>query len=138
MNKQTIIINNISTDSDALTKFISSYISTQNIPEIIFDDLRLATEEIFINIVNYAHPTNETHTITIELWHTKSSLNICFIDTGCAFNPIVDCTPSIDTNDHCEGGMGIHLIKSLTDKQDYNRIDKRNVFTVTKHYTNQY
>ena len=137
MNKQKLIINNISTDSNALSKFIGRYISEQNIPEIIFDDVRLATEEIFINIVNYAYPENETHKITIEFWHSENSINICFIDTGVAFNPLVDCMSSIETDDHCDGGMGIHLIKSLTDSQQYNRIDERNVFTVTKHYTKQ-
>jgi anti-sigma regulatory factor (Ser/Thr protein kinase) len=50
---------------------------------------------------------------------------------------LTDCSSNLDTNDHCNGGMGIPLIKSLTDKQKYIRIDKRNVFTVTKHYTNQ-
>jgi len=137
MNKQKLIINNISTDSDVLSKFIGCYISEQNIPEIILDDVRLAIEEIFINIVNYAYPKNETHKITIELWHSENNINICFIDTGVAFNPLVDHIPSIETDDYCDGGMGIHLIKSLTDSQQYNRIDERNVFTVTKHYTIQ-
>ncbi|VAW53404.1 hypothetical protein MNBD_GAMMA05-349 [hydrothermal vent metagenome] len=137
MNKQKIIIDNSSADSDALTKFIGSYTSAQNIPEILLKDLRLVSEEIFINIVNYAYPENETHKITIELWHTENSINITFIDTGRAFNPLVGCTPSIETDDHCEGGMGIHLIKSLTDNQKYNRINERNIFTITKHYTIQ-
>jgi len=137
MNKQKIFINNTSTDSDLLMKFIRHYINKQNIPDIIFNDLRLAGEEIFINIVNYAYPENETHKINIEIDHAENSVNLTFIDTGRAFNPLVDCTSSITTDDHCEGGMGIPLIKSLTDNQQYHRIDERNVFTVTKYYTIQ-
>jgi len=135
MNKQKIIMKNISTDSDVLSKFISNYVSEENIPDIIFDDLRLASEEIFINIVNYAYPPDKTHKVTIEIWHTENCLNLCFIDAGQAFNPLADCRSDITKNDPCEGGMGIHLIESLTDNQAYDRIDGHNVFTVTKHYT---
>ena len=135
MNKQSIIINNLSTDSAALSKFIRHYISEENIPDTLLDDLHLATEETFINIVNYAYPPDETHKIIIEIWHSENSIDISFIDAGRAFNPLVDCTSDIETDDLSKGGMGIHLIKSLTDNQQYNRIDERNVFTVTKHYT---
>ena len=135
MNKKTIILNNTSTENDALTKFIRNYIHTENIPENIFDDLRLACEEIFINIINHAHSLDETEKITVEIRHSEKSLIASFIDTGPTFNPLVDCTSDTTTNDPCEGGMGIHLIKSLTDQQEYNRIDKCNVFTITKHYT---
>jgi anti-sigma regulatory factor (Ser/Thr protein kinase) len=137
MNKQQLIINNSSTECETLSKALSSYINTQDIPDEILHDLRLVTEETFINIVNYAYPPEETHEVTIELSHSDNRINITFIDAGKAFNPLTDCTASIDTDDHCDGGMGIHLIKSLTDKQEYNRIEERNVFTVTKHYTNQ-
>ena len=137
MNKQKTIINNTSTDSDLLTEFIHHYINTQNIPDIIFNDLRLAGEEIFINLVNYAYPPNETHKIAIEIYHSKNCVNLTFIDTGRVFNPLVDYTSSITTDDHCEGGMGIPLIISLTDNQQYHRIDERNIFTVTKYYTIQ-
>ena len=33
-----------------------------------------------------------------------------------------------------EGGMGIVLVKSLTDEQNYRRDGDHNVFTVTKNY----
>ena len=137
MNKQIVVVNNHSTESEILFEVLSTYISTQNIPDEILNDLRLVTEETFINIVNYAYPVKETHEVTIEFSHSGNRINITFIDSGRAFNPLSDCIPSIDSNDHCDGGMGIHLIKSLTDQQEYNRIEERNVFTVTKHYTNQ-
>jgi anti-sigma regulatory factor (Ser/Thr protein kinase) len=137
MNKQKIVINNSSAECKSLHEALNSFINKQNIPDDILHDLRLVTEETFINIVNYAYPPDETHNITIVLSHSYNCLDITFIDAGKAFNPLSDCVASIDTDDHCDGGMGIHLIKSLTDQQEYNRIEERNVFTVTKHYTNQ-
>jgi anti-sigma regulatory factor (Ser/Thr protein kinase) len=137
MNKKKIVIHNHSTESKVLFEVLSTYIRTQNIPDEILNDLRLVTEETFINIVSYAYPTEETHEVTVEFSHSNSCIDITFIDSGRAFNPLVDCTTSLDTDNNCDGGMGIHLIKSLTDQQEYNRIEERNVFTVTKHYTNQ-
>ena len=137
MNKQKIIISNRSAESAMLTEFLRKYISTQNIPDKIFDDLRLAVEETFINIVNYAYPPEGLHKVTIALSHSANSIDITFTDTGRAFNPLTDCAATIDTRDRCGGGAGIHLIKSLTDQQEYRRIEKRNVFTVSKHFIDQ-
>ena len=118
----------------ALAEFLHKYISTQNIPGKILDDLRLAAEETFINIVNYVYPPDENHNVTVELSHSANSINITFTDTGHAFDPLTNFSARIDTGERCKGGVGIHLIKSLTDQQEYRRIDKRNVFTLSKHY----
>jgi anti-sigma regulatory factor (Ser/Thr protein kinase) len=134
MNKQKIVVSNRSVESVTLAKFLRKYISTQNIPNKILDDLRLAAEEAFINIVNYAFPPEEVHKVTIELSHSSNSIDITFTDTGRAFDPLTDCTARIDSGDRCKGGMGIHLIKSLTDQQEYRRIENRNIFTISKLY----
>jgi len=135
MNKRQIIVKNHITESKALTRFLHDYIDEHNIPHAVFNDFHLASEEIFINIVNYAYPEKSSQNITIELNHSTTDITIIFTDTGYAFNPLTDCTTSIDSNDYGNGGMGIHLIKSLTNQQTYHRIEKHNVFTVTKHYT---
>lgn len=134
MIKQIVAVTNRSAESVKLAECLREYVHTQNIPDEIFDDLRLAAEEIFINIVNYAYPREELHGVTVVFSHTANSMDITFTDAGRAFNPLTDYAAAIDTHDCCEGGMGIHLIKSLTDQQEYNRIEKRNVFTVSKYY----
>ena len=135
MNKQKIIVNNTTTESKALSDFLSEYIRSNNIPTEILDDLRLVAEEAFANIANYAYPAEETQAVSIEIGHSSNAVSITFIDTGHPFNPLTVCKASIETGDHCDGGMGIHIIKSLTDQQEYNRIKKRNVFTIIKNYT---
>lgn len=123
------------TDCEKLADFLSRHIKSKNANGDIYNDLRLASEEIFANIVCYAHADNKPHPIYVELSQTENTISITFIDTGIAFNPLLDDNIKIDGKDYSEGGMGIQLIMSLTDKQEYNRIDDRNVFTVTKFYT---
>ncbi|MDX2505531.1 MAG: ATP-binding protein [Gammaproteobacteria bacterium] len=135
LNRQTISLQNKISDSGKLSDFLTEYAKTFEISDEIYHDLRLVIEEAFVNIASYAYAKEDHQTVTIELSHTSNEISITFTDTGIAFNPLTDPAESKCTDDQCEGGMGIHLIKSLTDQQKYNRIKQRNVFTVTKHYT---
>jgi len=134
MNKQEIVVSNHASESVVLAEFLRNYMNEQNLPDAIFDDLRLAAEEAFINIVDYAYPSEELQKVAMTLCHSAGSIDVTFTDTGRVFNPLADFAPSLSKEDCCDGGMGIHLIKSLTDQQEYNRIGERNVFTVSKRY----
>ena len=142
-NSKSIIVHNTLADCDKvahfLTSYLASYIDTIDASDELQNELRLVVEETFVNIASYAFPDRGTHSISIELQSHSSEagneISVTFTDSGITFNPLTDCNVDLDTDDHCEGGMGIHLIKSLTDRQQYDRIEQRNVFTVTKHYT---
>lgn len=133
--RQIITIQSKLSNCSKLSEFLSEYIKSNNIPDEIYNDLRLVVEEAFVNIASYAYSNDGPNTVVIELSNTIDSLSITFTDSGIAFDPLVDCNTNIETDDHCEGSMGIHIIKSLTDHQEYKRDQQHNVFTVTKHYT---
>ena len=134
-DNQSITLQNRKPDCEKLFAHLIDYFRTHAIPDSVHGDLRLIVEEIFINIASYAHPHGETKPVTIDFNSNTDSISITFTDSGIAFNPIHNCNKNIEQDDHCEGGMGIHLIMSLTDQQEYNRINQQNVFTVTKYYT---
>jgi len=134
ISKQNIVLKHKTCDCHKLHDFLTESMPSQNMPDEIQHDLRLVIEEIFSNIVNHAGVTSEDEKITVELSHCERSIHITFTDTGKAFNPLCDHENYMHDNDHSEGGMGVHLIKSLTDDQEYKRINQQNVFTVTKHY----
>jgi len=134
-NKQTISLKNRISDCSKLSDFLTSYANAFNISEDVYNDLRLVLEETFINIASYAFDIKDSENITIELDGNADKISITFTDTGIAFDPLTDAEDYGESDDHCEGGMGIHIIKSLSDHQEYNRVGQSNVFTVTKHYT---
>jgi serine/threonine-protein kinase RsbW len=136
-NTPSIKLQNRLEDSIKLADFFSDYVKTYNIPDDVYNDLRLVLEEVFINITSYAYDIGDSQTITVNLNNTAGEISITFNDTGIAFDPLSHTTDNIETADHCEGGMGIHIIRSLTDHQQYHRVGQSNVFTVTKHYTKQ-
>jgi len=133
--RQTLTVQNSLADCEKLHRFLLAFAEANDISAETYRDLRLAAEEIFVNIINYAYVDNKPHDISVELNDTGIATSITFIDSGIAFDPLFFCSKSSDKTDHCEGGMGIDMIKSLTDSQEYHRINHRNVFTVTKIYT---
>jgi len=135
-NRQSISLRNKSSDSGKLSDLLVTYAKSFNISDESYNDLRLIAEEVFINITSYACMKNE-QTIKVELNSTTTEINVTFTDSGIAFNPLTDATECQETDDHCDGGMGIQIIKSLSDHLDYKRIEQHNVFTITKHYTKQ-
>jgi len=140
MNKQapdrkTLALLNASSECTKLHESLMAFAQTHAIPDEICNDLRLAVEETFINAINYAYQDNKPHTITVEFSDAGDKIAITFTDSGTAFNPLTDYGEMPTESDHCEGGMGIHIIKSLTDYQEYHRINQHNVFTITKLYT---
>jgi len=138
-NSACLTLQNQQSETDKLFVFFIEYIKQQDIPDSIQDDFRLALEETFINIISYAYCDEQAHDIHVEISHScnadTGTINIAFIDTGRAFNPLTDADKFCADDEHCDGGMGIHLIKSLTDAQVYKRTKQTNVFTLTKHYT---
>jgi anti-sigma regulatory factor (Ser/Thr protein kinase) len=134
-NTQSITLHNRLSDSSKLFDFLTQCVETIKVPDETYNDLRLILEEAFVNIVSYAYEEKETQSITVALTNTADEICITFKDNGVAFNPLAVTAACTETDDHSEGGMGIHIIKSLSDNQEYNRVGQSNVFTVTKHYT---
>ena len=135
-NQQTITLQSKISDSKSLSEFITHFSKINKISAETCHDLMLVAEEIFINIASYAY-TNEPgfQNITINLSYNSNEINMSFIDSGVAFNPLNTSPESKDSSQYSEGGMGLHIITSLTDEQKYHRANQTNEFTVTKHYT---
>ncbi len=97
-------------------------------------NLKLAIEEAVVNVINYAYPTGEKGDINIEATATATSLKFKIIDTGVAFAPTD--APDVDTSLTAEerqiGGLGIFLVRQLMDTINYERIEGKNVLTLTK------
>jgi len=132
---RSIKLQNKKEGSIKLADFLHNCAITYKIPDSAYNDLRLVIEEVFVNITSYAYDKDGIQMITVDLNDIDDGVSITFTDTGAAFNPLSYTCDDIESADHSEGGMGINIIRSLTDQQQYDRVGQSNVFTVTKHYT---
>jgi len=102
--------------------------------------LKMAIEEIYINIVNYAYAPNIGKVkINSEINQNKFSIVLKFIDEGKPFNPLEQADPdfNLDAEDRQAGGFGIFIIKDKVDDISYEYKDGKNILTVKKNLTKE-
>jgi len=94
-------------------------------------NLQLIIEEIYVNIAKYSN--SDYVTINVEQDSNKNLVLLEFIDNGIPFNPVEKEKPELpDSIENAEiGGLGIHLIKNLSDSMKY-YYNGKNHFIITK------
>lgn len=100
-------------------------------PDFLFK-VNLVLEEFGINIMNYGYDDG-LHDFQIKLTSETDTVTIEFIDDGKPFNPLED-NPEADTETNVDdrpiGGLGLFLIKEMTEDFSYRREDSRNHSTM--------
>ena len=126
-------LSNKTSECNRLFEFLAESLEQLPVTEEFKHDLKLVSEELLANIIKHGYDNRSDEAIDVELSVDGSSVRITFTDSAAAFNPLERNPPDI-LNDLSEGGMGILLVKSLTDEQQYKRDNNHNVLTVTKNY----
>ena len=105
------------------------------IPEDALFVVNLSLDELVTNIVTHSQkqppPPQE---IVLRLSTVQNEVRAEVEDEGCAFNPLSIPVPDVDAplHERSPGGLGIHLVRSLMDSVDYERVGRRNRLTMCK------
>lgn len=96
-------------------------------PQEKIELVRICAEEIFVNIANYAYPEKDG-AVQIEEEVFDNSICIMFADEGVPYNPLEKEDPDISASaqDREIGGLGIFMVKQMTDSLRYEYKDHRN------------
>jgi serine/threonine-protein kinase RsbW len=94
----------------------------------------LAIEEIVTNCIHYGYDDAGEHTIVITLSVADQTLTLTVEDDGHEFDPMARETPDLTApvEERPIGGLGIHLLRNLSDGMAYERRDGMNRLTLTK------
>lgn len=94
--------------------------------------VNLVLEEFGINVINYAHEGG-VHDFEITLLSEPETLIIEITDDGVPFNPLED-KPTPDTSAPMDerpiGGLGLHIVRNMTEEMRYERQNSRNHSTL--------
>ena len=117
-----------------LQLFVDEHLERCGCDKRIRLDIRLAVEEIFVNICTYAYPAMEgTTRITCEVVEDTSFIQLIFSDSGIPFDPL---KKKADTSEQHfvkhEGGYGIHLVQNMMDEVTYEYRDGKNILKVKR------
>jgi two-component system, cell cycle response regulator DivK len=103
------------------------------------EDLQVVLDEICANVFKHAYAPEQPGPLRVDLRlerrGTPQTLDITFIDQGRPFNPLAKAAPDLSLNwqERPIGGLGIHLVQTMTDHQTYSHTAAEgNRLTLTK------
>lgn len=120
-----------------MTHELLTFAADNGVPEAVQNVLAIVMEEILTNTMKYGYAEDRPGEVAIEAAISAASITLTIADDADPFDPLQAQAPKlkvpIDKRDI--GGLGLHLVRSLTDSLSYAHIDGRNVLTVTKRYS---
>jgi len=126
---------------DAVQDFVSETLRSNACPDVICNQVLVAVEELFVNIVSYSSDelrdegsTNPVD-VSIRCGIAGQAAVVELADAGKPFNPLTDApvpNTSASVEERPIGGLGIFMARSLMTTMDYQFVDGRNVVTMTK------
>lgn len=132
MDKLLTLSNHIE-DIPKLAEFVDIICEELGIDMALNFNLNLVLEEAVSNVMLYAFPQNEEHTISLKAKTEDDMLAFELSDQGKEFDPISQA-PEVDTTLSVEerqiGGLGIFLIQQIMDVVSYERKDDSNILTM--------
>ena len=97
--------------------------------------MSLAVEEVFVNIARYAYaPGTGEVSVTVTFTGPPSAAEVTFRDRGIPYDPLSNRDPDVTlpAEERQIGGLGVFMMKKLTDEMHYAYRDGENVLTLKK------
>jgi len=113
---------------------IEGVLLEQDLSLAVAREMRLVAEESMTNVLRHAYRPEEDGSVEIALRVRAGEVRLVVRDRGRAFNPLERASPPLDlpVEERPLGGLGIHLIKALTDEQLYTREGEDNVLVLIR------
>ena len=94
----------------------------------------LVVDELVTNCIKYAYSDAREHVIEVELQIANGDLTVTVVDDGQPFNPLTVPTPdtSLAIEERPLGGLGLHLLRQLSDGMSYERRGNQNRVVLVK------
>ncbi|NKB57137.1 MAG: ATP-binding protein [Alphaproteobacteria bacterium] len=132
MAETSITISNDISEVRQLAKWAGLFCDANGL-QALEHRLTLVLEELLTNVIAYGYDDDAEHKIDAYVALTDGVLTAVFEDDGRPFNPYEAQKPVMTgpLEKRTVGGLGIHLILTIMDTVDYERIDDRNRTTMT-------
>lgn len=97
----------------------------------------LVLEELVQNVIAYGYPDGREGEVFVSIDDLGGVLRLVVEDDGNAFDPLGLPVPDVEASiaERNIGGLGIHFARTLTDTQNYRRVNGRNCVELIKRYS---
>ena len=133
MRKEICIKNKIS-ELEKVAQFVEEIGEELGLSMELQMNLNLVMEEMVTNVIFYAYPQDEEADIELLAKSDGKELTFVLSDQGKEFDPTAKEDADLDVNpaDRELGGMGIFIVKNIMNKVTYQRLEGKNLLTMTK------
>lgn len=135
LQKSIILPNNIDKVSELAT-FVDEICESLDFDPVTAMQMNLAIEEAVVNVMSYAYPQGTKGYVNIEAQADEARLKFVITDTGVPFDPTTraEVDTTLSTEERGIGGLGIHLVRTIMDSINYERVDGKNILTLRKFF----
>lgn len=133
MRKEIRIKNRIS-ELEHVAQFIEEIGEELGLSMELQMNLNLVMEEMVSNVIFYAYPQEVDAEIELVAKSDGKELTFVLTDQGREFDPTAkeDADPNVNPAEREIGGMGIFIVKNIMNQVTYQRLDGKNLLTMTK------
>ena len=133
MRKEICIKNKVS-ELEKVAQFIEEISEELGLSMELQMNLNLVMEEMVTNVIFYAYPQDEEADIELLAKSDGKELTFVLSDQGKEFDPTAkeDNDLSVNPAERDLGGMGIFIVKNIMNKVTYQRLEGKNLLTMTK------
>lgn len=120
-----------------IKSFVTAALKETGCPEGTRKQILIAVDEIFANIAHYAYDGEAgTAAVRIEEKSDPRAVVLTFLDGGVPFDPLTMKTPdtSLKARERKIGGLGIFMVRKLTDEIGYEYADGKNILRIKKQF----
>ena len=128
---------NVSSSTEHLREvrnFVQNFVQQFDVNKNDLDEIILAVDEAYTNIIKHAYNNDPNQTVKIELGTSTDILWVQLSDTGFHFNADEYQPPDLlkRIKNKQRGGMGAYLINKLMDSVEYSSAGKTNTILMRK------
>ena len=129
-----LILHNDIQQIPQLADFIGIIAEEKNLDQGLAMSLNLALEEAVTNVILYAYPKGSDGLVDIEAILARDMLKFIITDSGVAFDPTAapEADVTLGVDERPIGGLGIFLVRNIMDTVSYERVDGKNVLSMSK------
>ena len=117
--------------------FVGAELEAMACPEDTMTQLFVVIDEVFANIASYAYGEGGgSATVRLEAETEPRSAVLTFLDSGIPFDPLTMKSPdtSLKARERKIGGLGIFMVRKLTDEVSYAYSDGKNILRTVKRF----
>jgi serine/threonine-protein kinase RsbW len=119
-----------------LAELLDEFARENGLPVRTSRAIALSLHEHVTNVMTHGFGDRRSHELSVHLRLQGGAVEAEVLDDGPSFNPLE--RPPVDTrvplDDKPLGGLGVHLIRKLTDELEYRRENDRNILVMRKRF----